>query len=153
MNSIDRQCPYYSGKLALKCAVNPSIPCKDCSEVTAGFNTNLNECPDNSNWMESLENAVMQAHGFDVTRQAFGSSHNRIRGLVIAIDESSGQDATAIVSITTCDDGSVYINDLEIIGVPQPRTHFSLLGACSHIRDFFQQGIKGVIDNLTDILR
>ena len=38
---VDKNCSYYSGDSTLKCAVNPSLPCKDCSDVSAGFNENL----------------------------------------------------------------------------------------------------------------
>jgi hypothetical protein len=38
---VDKKCPYYSGDYSLKCAVNPSLPCKDCSDASAGFNESL----------------------------------------------------------------------------------------------------------------
>jgi hypothetical protein len=95
MDSIDMHCPYYSGKLVLKCAVNPSIPCKDCSEVSEGFNT------DTLDWMETLRNAdMLQGQQiFEVMRQSFVTAQERISEIriprsEIVIDEGSGQDAT-----------------------------------------------------------
>lgn len=38
---IDSKCPFYSGSYTLKCAVNPSMPCRDCGDVSAGFNESV----------------------------------------------------------------------------------------------------------------
>lgn len=109
---VDKNCSYYSGDLTLKCAVNPSLPCKDCSDVSARFNENLfvwraTDLNDylNHDLMKRLEEIAMRGSGFNQTRQAFASVQESMRSRVveiprmtIGIDEGSGQDATAIAT-------------------------------------------------------
>ena len=123
---IDKNCSYYSGDSILKCAVNPSLPCKDCSDVSAGFNENLFV------WRATNLGGLAEAfdrlqdfgggRSFNEMRQAFIAAQDSERSLSeiriprfdIGVDLGSGQDATAIATGITAEDGSVRINSLEI---------------------------------------
>ena len=95
---VDKNCSYYSGDSTLKCAVNPSLPCKDCSDVSAGFNENLFV------WKGTeLGDRLRRV----IPEQPFTEG-------VVGVDRGSGQDATAIATGFTNADGSIRVETLEI---------------------------------------
>ena len=116
---VHKNCSYYSGDSTLKCAVNPSLPCKDCSDVSAGFNENLfvwkgTELGDR---LAMCAFARLNNSDFGWADRAMGAYQGGDRGTSIRIprigvDQGSGQDATAIATGFIAEDGSIHVNSL-----------------------------------------
>lgn len=129
VEEIDKKCPYYSGSYELKCAVNPSLPCKDCSDASVSFNENLfvwkvADSNDYLNYdlMKRLEDATIRRSGLESMRQAFMTvqdstqsfSRITIPRFDMGVDKGSGQNATVIATAFTNADGSTRIESLEV---------------------------------------
>lgn len=149
---IDKKCPYYSGDYALKCAVNPSLPCKDCSDVSAGFNESLfvwkgAELGDRADSVFArLNNSdfgwadrAIEAHMFhppinaervmsrdlsvsfsvDTSQVQEAIARLREAGIserpFVGVDMGSGEDATAIATGFTTEDGLCLSMPLRLI--------------------------------------
>ena len=142
---IDKNCSYYSGDSTLKCAVNPSLPCKDCSDVSAGFNENLFVWSDEDlrwmsappiprSWIESSEfnvervtnRSISIGISGDTSRVQEAIARLRSAGIperpftegFVGVDMGSGEDATAIATGFTAEDGAIRIDSLEIRNLP-----------------------------------
>jgi hypothetical protein len=97
VNDIDKKCPYYSGSHKLKCAINPSLPCKDCDEASADFKADSSAQIDPDRYNITIQSNFMWAEG-----------------MVMGVDSGSSGDYTAIVSGTRNEDGSVSFNTAEV---------------------------------------
>jgi hypothetical protein len=88
VKDVDVNCPYFSGSIDLKCAVNPCMPCKDCSDVSAGFNEDLfvwKGMPSShgealSEYLKSIEDVIMRGGGFQGVVRAMQSVGDTLRG-------------------------------------------------------------------------